>query len=262
MKPEHYLTQGINKSMPSTIEYPNYNPIAQVNNEYYSCQYFEHILPSVQQLLLSNLSIGAKVIDLCCGAGRLTQALLKEGYKVTGIDSSEEMLRYARDNAPNGEFILGDVRLFELSPVFDAAVSTGALNHIMCQEDLISVFKNVYRVLRNNGRFVFNILLDEGFQAGWDGFTLSDAKDDCAWIVKHIYDPKDKIGQIKITGFELNAGNWQRLDDTMLVKSYSSNEVISALEQVGFSQVSIHQSEPDFQNSNNKTWETFFIACK
>ncbi len=48
----------------------------------------------------------------------------------------------------------------------------------------------------------------------------------------------------------------------MLVKSYSSNEVISALEQVGFSQISIHQSEPDFQNSNNKTWETFFIACK
>jgi SAM-dependent methyltransferase len=262
MKPDHYLTQGINKSMPSTIEYPNYNPIAQVNNEYYSCQYFEHILPSVQQLLLSNLSIGAKVIDLCCGAGRLTQALLKEGYKVTGIDSSEEMLRYARDNAPNGEFILGDVRLFELSPVFDAAVSTGALNHIMCQEDLISVFRNVYRVLRNNGKFVFNILLDEGFQAGWDGFILSDAKDDFAWIVKHIYDPKDKIGQIKITGFELNAGNWQRLDDTMLVKSYSSNEVISALEQVGFSQVSIHQSEPDCQNSNNKTWETFFIACK
>ncbi|MFQ4143787.1 class I SAM-dependent methyltransferase [Chlorogloeopsis sp. ULAP02] len=242
--------------MSYTITHPDYNLIASVNNQYYSQDYLEYNLPFINELFLSKLPVGSNILDVCCGVGRLAQMLLSKGFKVTGIDSSEAMLHYARENASNGEFIFSDARDFELPPVFEGAISTGAFNHFMCYEELKSAFESVYKALRCNGLFVFNILLEQGFQAGWNDIVLSDAKDDCAWIVKHTYNPEEKIGQIKITGFRLIEGNWQRLDDIMLVKSYAADEVISALENVGFKQVRVHHSEPD------KPRESYFVASK
>jgi trans-aconitate methyltransferase len=63
-------------------------------------------------LILSELSTDACLLDLCCGAGHLTRALAGRGYRVTGLDGSAEMLRYARENAPSAEFIWTDARTF------------------------------------------------------------------------------------------------------------------------------------------------------
>ncbi len=40
-----------------------------------------------------------RVLDLCCGTGQLAGYFLERGYRVVGIDLSEHMLRYARENA-------------------------------------------------------------------------------------------------------------------------------------------------------------------
>src|SRR5208283_4494382 len=39
---------------------------------------------------------GARVLDLCCGAGRYSRALQKAGYKVIAVDRSLELLQAAR----------------------------------------------------------------------------------------------------------------------------------------------------------------------
>ena len=39
-----------------------------------------------------------RVLDLCCGTGQLALYFLEKGYRVVGIDLSEHMLRYAREN--------------------------------------------------------------------------------------------------------------------------------------------------------------------
>src|ERR1700692_4552950 len=46
-----------------------------------------------------------RVVDAGCGAGPLTQALLEAGFEVTGIDSSAELLKIAREAAPAAHFI-------------------------------------------------------------------------------------------------------------------------------------------------------------
>ena len=48
-----------------------------------------------------NTTIGQEnksVLDLCCGTGQLAVHFLDRGYRVTGIDSSENMLYYARES--------------------------------------------------------------------------------------------------------------------------------------------------------------------
>lgn len=217
---------------------PNYNPIAYINNEYYSQQYVQRTLPIIKQNFLDILPSNANILDLCCGVGRLVEQLLLAGYQVTGIDSSEEMLRYARQNAPRGQFIWQDARRFHLPARFDGVVSTGALNHIITLDDITNVFRNVYNSLHDHGVFIFNLLLEEGFNS-WDGYTFGDAKENCAWIVRQEYHSEAKLGNIKITGFQLIENSWQRLDDIMPFKAYAEEEIKTALQSVGFQQIEI-----------------------
>jgi ubiquinone/menaquinone biosynthesis C-methylase UbiE len=61
---------------------------------------------------------GAEVIDIACGTGRHAIALAAYGYRVTGVDHSEDMLARARDSASKAtasiEFHLRDMRNIDL----------------------------------------------------------------------------------------------------------------------------------------------------
>jgi SAM-dependent methyltransferase len=50
----------------------------------------------------------ARVADLGCGTGTLALLLTEEGYDVTGVDVSPEMVRRARAKAPGVEFVEAD----------------------------------------------------------------------------------------------------------------------------------------------------------
>src|SRR5271170_2534921 len=53
---------------------------------------------------------GAAVLDLGCGAGRVTHALLELGHPVVAVDNSPEMLEHVR----GAEKVLGDIRTLDL----------------------------------------------------------------------------------------------------------------------------------------------------
>jgi len=210
------------------------------------------VLPLLENLLLRHLPKGAHIFDLCCGGGQLTQKLLESGYQVTGLDGSEQMLNYARQNAPEANFILDDARFFQLPPTFHAATSTSfALNHIMSLEELEGVFSNVHAALLDNGWFLFDLRLEEWVQK-WDSSTVDASvvegyvKDDDVFSMRDIYQPEDKIGRKYITTFQLINGEWQRSDLTLLLKIYLPEEVKTALEKVGFTNVGIYDLERDF----------------
>ena len=46
-----------------------------------------------------------RVVDVGCGAGPLTEALVEAGFETTGIDSSAELLAIAQAAAPTAHFI-------------------------------------------------------------------------------------------------------------------------------------------------------------
>jgi SAM-dependent methyltransferase len=49
------------------------------------------------EIVASFLSAGASVLELGCGAGRITRQLVRLGYRVTAVDESAEMLAHVRD---------------------------------------------------------------------------------------------------------------------------------------------------------------------
>lgn len=80
---------------------------------------------------------GAHVLDLGCGTGvPITRHLLDHGFRVTGVDSSSEMLRRASARCPEAHFLLGDMtepdtleRIGQLAP-FGGVVAWDSIFHV------------------------------------------------------------------------------------------------------------------------------------
>jgi SAM-dependent methyltransferase len=233
--------------MSLATRYSSYDLIAGIYKEYLGQNQVQKALLPIEKLLLGNIPKDAHILDLCCGSGELVQNLLTKGYKVTGLDGSESILHHASENAPGGEFICDDARFFELPPTFHGIVSiSGSLTHILNLQELKSAFSNVYASLLDNGVFVFNIYLEAAFQSSWNGSISGDVKDEYAWALKTIYYPEEKIGRLHFTIFQLLEGSWQRTDNTVEEKCYSVTEIRSALEDVGFTEISVYDAERDF----------------
>lgn len=237
-------------SSSSATRYSDYDNFARIHSQSWGPELIEWI-PEIEKIIKQHLSEEipeeAKILDLCCGTGELAQGLQKKGYQVTGLDGSEEMLRYARQNAPDSEFILDDARFFKLPSTFHAVISINfGLNHVINLEELTYVFHNVHAALLTNGLFFFDLRLDEHYKGNWNNSVLSDIKDEYVWTLLRHYNSEERLGQIKMAIFQLLEEKWQRLDNTWLVKGYFRDEVQSALKDVGFTTISIYDAERDY----------------
>jgi trans-aconitate methyltransferase len=94
---------------------------------------------------------GERILDIGCGTGQLTSQIAASGALVTGIDSSAEMIRQAREKYPNLRFEVGDARDIHVAETLDAVFSNAALHWIREPE---RVAASVWRVLAPGGRFV------------------------------------------------------------------------------------------------------------
>lgn len=105
--------------------------------------------------LLPNVA-DACVLDAGCGAGHLARELVDRGADVIGLDVSHEMLMYARDRAPDADFLQADLGsdLPFVADLFDGVASSLAFHYVREWEQL---FRNLRRVLKPGGWLVFSV---------------------------------------------------------------------------------------------------------
>jgi ubiquinone/menaquinone biosynthesis C-methylase UbiE len=104
---------------------------------------------------LANIQPKMKVLDLGCGTGTLT-LMIKRAHpeaQVTGLDGDSQVLDIARDKS-HGTNIQWDEGLASSLPypdsVFDRVVTSLVIHHLVT-DDKRRVFKELYRVLKQNG---------------------------------------------------------------------------------------------------------------
>jgi SAM-dependent methyltransferase len=242
--------------------YSDYDRFARVYNKHWGDTFIHLALQVMEKLVLPHLPPKARILDLCCGTGQLAQVLTAGGFRVTGLDGSEEMLKFARENAPAAEFVTADARSFKLPNVYHAVVSTfDSLNHIMTLDELTDAFRNVYASLRKGGLFFFDLNMEEGYKAVWhDSFNI--VEDDEVCIVRSNYRPGERIAQFDATVFHLQDG-WQRSDFTLLQKCHPEAEVRSALETAGFKKIHTYAYDEKLSLGELTTEaERVFFTCR
>ncbi|MEI9899595.1 MAG: class I SAM-dependent methyltransferase [Hyphomicrobium sp.] len=116
------------------------------------------------------------VLEIGCGAGRVTRALSKAFGRVTGVDVSGEMVRQAQAalaDRPNAKAIQNNGRdLADVEGPVDFAFSTIVFQHIPSYEVIESYVREVHRLLRPGGLFKFQV----------QGATAMETTADDTWL--------------------------------------------------------------------------------
>jgi SAM-dependent methyltransferase len=104
---------------------------------------------------------GAAVEDLGCGRGRHAIPLARKGYRVTGVDISENMLRLARSRAEREgvrvEWVKEDMRRFCRSEAFDLVLSLFTSFGYFSDAENQQVLDNIGKGLRPGGMLLLDL---------------------------------------------------------------------------------------------------------
>jgi len=156
----------------------------------------------------ANLKEGEIVVDLGSGAGIdifLASKKVSDSGKAIGIDMTDQMLEKARENALKGnysnvEFRKGDIE--ENIPLdnntVDAVISNCVIN---LTTNKTNAFKEVFRILKHNGRMVIS----------------------------------DLITDVELSSNQINSDQWCACIDGALTKE----NYISCMKQAGFEKIEV-----------------------
>jgi SAM-dependent methyltransferase len=238
-----------------------YDPFARLYNRYWGAEYRAAAAPVVERLLLSRIQPGASVLDVCCGTGQFTAHIRSLGFDIAGIDSSDNMLAFARENAPGIPFTLADVRDFSLNRRFDAAYSVyESLNHVTDMAGLSRAFACIHRHLRSGAPFLFDLNRDEAYILYWNN-TDAVVEPARAFITRSAYDDQERIATCDITTFDSTAeGLWRREDFSVRQTCHFMSETHRALLDSGFGGIVLYDARDLGMKGDPGYARTFFLA--
>lgn len=124
-----------------------------------------------------------RVLEIGCGAGRITRALAGLFGEVYGVDVSREMIAQAKHgiaDRPNAHVFLNNGKDLSVLPPgpYDFAFSTIVFQHIPSRDVIYSYVREVHRLLKPGGLFKFQVQGDPSLETSpddtWLGVPFSD----------------------------------------------------------------------------------------
>lgn len=184
-----------------------------------------------------------RVLEICCGTGKLSRMLAQQGYDVQGVDKSAAMIREARALAEadgmNIPFHCADAAEFHLNSTFDAAFSFfDSLNNIVEMEQFQAALTNVKRHLNPGGHFLFDLNTEYAFEQGMFDQEESDPEEPIRYRWKSTWDPATRICTIHME-FQTADG---RFEETHVQRAYTEREVVDAMLMAGFIDIGLYDS--------------------
>lgn len=115
-------------------------------------QFYKKWLPTNQD---------ARILELCCGTGRLTIPIAQDGHHICGVDYTPSMLEQAKAKAAEAglriDFIEADIRTLDLQEKFDLIfIPFNSIHHLYRNEDLFKALECVKNHLKDGGLFLLD----------------------------------------------------------------------------------------------------------
>ncbi|HAJ69777.1 MAG: class I SAM-dependent DNA methyltransferase [Alkalibacterium gilvum] len=215
-------------------------------------KYTEEHIPNEEQIL-----------ELGSGTGILGIKLKEKGYDISGLDLSDEMLSLAfnrqMESGVTFPLIQGDMKNLADLPLYSNIICySDALCYMKNENELLSVFKEVYSKLEKGGMFLFDVhsiyqiseFLRTSFHAETDNivFLWDSFEGDHPHSVEH-----------QLSFFVNDTENrYERYEEVHKERTYPLETYSKLLKEVGFLNIEIKADFTEEVTDDSKRW---FFAC-
>ena len=182
-----------------------------------------------------------KILDLCCGLGRISTELARRGFSVTGVDLSATLLNTAREDAAAEnleiEYIEADARSFKRLRFFDMAINLySSFGYFDDPSDDRLLLQNVYESLKPGGSFIIETL---GKEIAVRDFTTGEWFERDNYTVLTEYEAVDSWSYLKNRWVLMQISGESPLHHTKAEKTftqrlYAASELRSMFFEAGF----------------------------
>lgn len=196
---------------------------------------------------------GKSVLTIGCGSGEECVAILeKQPKSITGVDIAENLIEIAKKTVKNVEFLVMDVEEMKFEDQsFDLVYCSLMMDYFESWE---KVLKEVYRVLRPGGIFLFSGLHPVKWSA--ESIKDKDGKSTISWMG---FEREPKTGTAKIHGDYLGTILHEEVWNNGMEISYFTKPIslmFKEIRSVGFNVIDI--SEPKAIESAKKHDESYW----
>jgi SAM-dependent methyltransferase len=182
-----------------------------------------------------------KLLDLCCGFGRLTLEFAARGFACTGVDITRAYLETAREDAAaeklDIELVRADIRDFVRPRSFDVAVNLYvSFGYFADPRDDRRALANMYESLKSGGVLIIETL---GKELAVRDYVAADWFRRAGYLVLTESSPVDSWGALR-NRWILVGEEGERIEKVFTQRLYAATELRALLGEAGFDQGEIY----------------------
>lgn len=207
-----------------------------------------------------------QVLELACGTGALAVEFAKNGFDVTGLDLSEEMLTLASDRAIQEDvsinWVAGDMLdLTDIGKYQAVTCFSDSLCYMQDATQVQQVFKRVYQLLEESGTFIFDVHSIYQIDEVFPDYSFHDQTEDFAFLWDSYSGDSSHSIEHFLTFFVKKEGEmFERFDELHKERTYSLDMYQKMLTEVGFKVEVFADFMDDEPMETSKRW--FFVCQK
>ncbi len=208
------------------------------------------------------------LLDIGCGTGVLGLLLSDAGYKVSGVDLSEEMLVIAAERfaAVGLQIPLYCMSMHELDGFAEldaVTIAIDSLNYVVEEAHVYATLERIFEALREGGQLFFDVhslfKMDEIFLDG--PFTYDDGDISYVWHTEPGDFEHAVVHQMTFYVRDGASDLYERFDEEHIQRTFQIEQYMTWLRTIGFTDVEVTADFTD-EAPENESERIFIRAVK
>ncbi|MBY6035410.1 class I SAM-dependent methyltransferase [Fictibacillus nanhaiensis] len=185
-----------------------------------------------------------RFLDIGCGTGSLPILLAKEGFDVTGVDLSSDMLTVAKEKADQEKVQLSlfqqDMRELEGLGKYDCVtILCDSINYITTEEDVKRTFLSAKNHLETNGLLLFDVHSIHKIKNVFTGQTFGSNEEQLSYIWQCFEGELQNSVEHELSFFVQTGELYERYDEVHIQRTFPVDDYVIWLNECNFDVIDI-----------------------